>query len=100
MADKFTQFDIGGKLEIEEKPREPEKADPKASKPEKADFLKEQAPEQGKDKDQPYTGPERRKEHRRKGGDRRSEVRFEPGKDDRRSGRDRRKGVWDGKYTV
>ena len=98
MADKFTQFDIGGKLEFDEKPTEKDQADPAASRVEKADFLKEQAPETNKD--QPYTGPDRRKEHRRKGGDRRSEVRYEPDKDDRRSGHDRRKGVWDGKYTV
>ncbi len=98
MTDKFTQFDIGGRLEVEEKQGESEKADPKASRAEKADFLKEQAPDANKN--QPYTGPDRRKEHRRKGGDRRSEVRFEPDKDDRRSGHDRRKGVWDGKYTI
>ncbi|MEP4149379.1 MAG: hypothetical protein ABJL54_19320 [Halioglobus sp.] len=31
-----------------------------------------------------YMGAERRREHRRSGIDQRSEVRFEPGKDDRR----------------
>ena len=43
-------------------------------------------------------GPERRKGgDRRKGGTRREEFRFEPGKEDRRSGRDRRShGGWDG----
>jgi len=46
-----------------------------------------------------YTGPERRKGHRRSGGDRRGEVRFED-KDDRRSGKDRRKGTWDPKYRI
>ncbi|WP_460757920.1 hypothetical protein [Lysobacter fragariae] len=39
----------------------------------------------------PYTGPERRKGgDRRKQRDRREEIRFEPAKEDRRSGRDRR----------
>lgn len=43
-----------------------------------------------------------RAEDRRKGGerraghDRREEFRYEPGKDDRRSGRDRRKSSWAG----
>lgn len=36
------------------------------------------------DKDQPYNGPDNRKEHRRKGTERRKEIRFEPDKDDRR----------------
>ncbi len=45
-----------------------------------------------------YRGPERRKGgDRRKGETRREEIRFEPGKDDRRSGKDRRKQTgWDG----
>lgn len=49
--------------------------------------------------DAPYKGPESRKgEERRKVSDRREEIRFEPGKDDRRDGNDRRKrSVWDGK---
>jgi hypothetical protein len=49
----------------------------------------------GKDPD--YRGPNRRKgEDRRKNTDRRDEIRFEPQKDDRRSGKDRRKqGGWD-----
>lgn len=38
----------------------------------------------------PYRGPERRKGERRVGHDRRDEIRFEPDKDDRRSGVDRR----------
>ena len=39
-----------------------------------------------------YRGPERRKNvERRKGEDRREMIRFEPDKDDRRSGKDRRK---------
>ena len=43
-----------------------------------------------------YRGPERRKGERRVGHDRREEIRFEPDKDDRRSGKDRRKmGLWD-----
>ena len=43
-----------------------------------------------------WRGPERRKGERRINGDRREEIRFEPQKDDRRSGKDRRKmGLWD-----
>jgi len=38
-----------------------------------------------------YTGPERRSDQRRKKTDRREDVRFEPGKDDRRQGKGRRK---------
>lgn len=37
-----------------------------------------------------YNGPERRRDQRRKTQDRRVEIRFEPGKDDRRQGRGRR----------
>lgn len=45
-----------------------------------------------------YRGPERRKGGDRRRGDvRREEIRFEPGKEDRRSGKDRRKrSGWDG----
>jgi hypothetical protein len=44
-----------------------------------------------------HRGPERRKgTDRRKQSDRREEIRFEPAKDDRRSGKDRRRhGGWD-----
>ena len=45
-----------------------------------------------------YNGPERRSGNpRRKGNDRREMIRFEPDKEDRRSGKDRRKmkSVWD-----
>ena len=44
-----------------------------------------------------YRGTERRRgNERRKTSDRREEIRFEPEKDDRRSGKDRRKhGAWD-----
>lgn len=48
--------------------------------------------------DEPYTGPERRKAQRRKSVDRRESVRFEPEKDPRRSGKDRRSSkqdLWD-----
>ena len=50
---------------------------------------------------QPYRGPNRRKgSDRRKTNDRRDEIRFEPQKDDRRSGKDRRKhGGWDDTLT-
>ena len=47
-----------------------------------------------------YIGPERRLEQRRKINDRRVAIRFEPDKDPRRSGKDRRihdKGVWEGR---
>lgn len=45
-----------------------------------------------------YRGPERRKGgDRRQGETRREEIRFEPGKEDRRSGKDRRRQTgWDG----
>ena len=48
--------------------------------------------------DPPYRGPERRKvADRRIRHDRREEIRFELDKDDRRSGKDRRKRTgWDG----
>jgi hypothetical protein len=44
-----------------------------------------------------YRGPERRKNvERRQGEDRREMIRFEPDKEDRRSGKDRRKAPgWD-----
>jgi hypothetical protein len=43
-----------------------------------------------------YRGPERRRgEERRKHDERREEIRWEPGKEDRRSGKDRRRhGGW------
>lgn len=47
-----------------------------------------------------YRGPERRRFLRRQGGDRRTEVRFETGKDDRRSCLERRKGGWKSHFTV
>lgn len=43
------------------------------------------------DKDPPYTGPERREENRRKKSDRRTDIRFEPDKEDRRRKPGRRK---------
>lgn len=47
---------------------------------------------------QRYRGPERRGGvDRRENNDRRDEIRFEPQREDRRSGKDRRKrGSWDG----
>lgn len=45
-----------------------------------------------------YNGPERRKENRRKQPDRRENVRFEPGKEDRRKSRGRRKGDLSGNH--
>lgn len=46
---------------------------------------------------EPYRGPERRSGNdRRKSHDRREEIRFEPAKEDRRSGKDRRRrSGWD-----
>ncbi len=52
--------------------------------------------------DEPYTGPDRRKGERRKNSDRRSSVRFEVGKEPRRSGKDRRRAnrdLWDKRDT-
>lgn len=46
--------------------------------------------------------PERRRTQRRQQGDRRELIRFEPDKEPRRTGKDRRKGdqdVWDGRET-
>ena len=53
------------------------------------------------DKPQPYRGPDRRRiGDRRNTNDRRDEIRFEPQKDDRRSGKDRRRhGGWDDSLT-
>lgn len=46
--------------------------------------------------EQAYKGPERRVEQRRKSEDRREMLRFEPTKDPRRTGKDRRvKSIWD-----
>jgi hypothetical protein len=46
----------------------------------------------GGEKQMTYRGPERRKNvERRTGSDRREMIRFEPDKEDRRSGKDRRK---------
>jgi len=42
-----------------------------------------------------YSGPDRRYEERRKAMDRRDMIRFEPEKDPRRTGNDRRKGLND-----
>lgn len=54
--------------------------------------------------DQPqWNGEERRKEVRRSGVDPRREIRFEPDKSDRRSGKDRRKdnkSGWDSGTTI
>lgn len=51
----------------------------------------------------PYRGPERRKgKERRVSSDRRDEIRFELDKDDRRSGKDRRRnqGGWGSSSTL
>ena len=46
-----------------------------------------------------YTGIERRCSQRRVGSERREMVRFEPGKEDRRSGNDRRAGI-NGRHAI
>lgn len=43
------------------------------------------------DEEKPYTGPDMRREQRRKTPDRRQEIRFEPGKTNRRKNAGRRK---------
>ena len=48
------------------------------------------------DKETPYSGPEQRRDHRRKKQDRRNEIRFEPDKEDRRKNPGRRKSDRDG----
>jgi hypothetical protein len=57
----------------------------------------ERAPAAGKPDPQPYKGRERRSGNdRRQQHDRREEIRFEPAKEDRRSGKDRRRrSGWD-----
>lgn len=46
--------------------------------------------------EQAYKGPERRIQQRRQSEDRRDMLRFEPTKDPRRTGKDRRiKSIWD-----
>ena len=47
-----------------------------------------------------YRGPNRRSgQERRRVPDRREEIRWEPEKDDRRNGQDRRRNVWDDKTS-
>lgn len=53
--------------------------------------------------DHAWNGEERRQQHRRSGSDRRDMIRFEPDKDDRRDGGDRRKerqSGWDSGTTI
>ena len=51
--------------------------------------------------EQAYKGPERRIEQRRKSEDRRDMLRFEPTKDPRRTGKDRRlKSIWDNRNII
>lgn len=53
--------------------------------------------------EQPWSGEERRTEHRRSGYDRRDMIRFEPDKADRRAGGDRRndqKNGWESGTTI
>ncbi len=63
---------------------------------EKALFeAREVSPPSYEEEDQPlkkYMGPEKRRQNRRAGKDRRDEVRFELGKEDRRQNQGRRRG--------
>lgn len=55
------------------------------------------------DDEQAWNGEERRKEHRRSGFERRDMIRFEPDKEDRRTGKERRKARqsgWDSGTTI
>ena len=88
MSDKDKPFDFSAEFKILEKEEE---ASHSQGVP--ADFLK------GTDKEETYTGPERRVYNRRKATDRREDIRFDK-KDDRRSGADRRKGHWNLKYDI
>jgi hypothetical protein len=85
----LTQIDFDGELKLLDKDEELEEREPHKW------WAKFQLQEQSVE----YSGPERRRGERRKTGDRRQFVRFE-GKPDRRSGKDRRKGAWDIKYTI
>lgn len=80
-------------MDLELEPLEPQEESKKASFEE----IKSSSPEIGQ-----YDGHERRQGHRREGHDRRDMVRFEGGKDDRRSGKDRRKDnvSWDDFHTT
>jgi hypothetical protein len=52
---------------------------------------------------QAWNGKERRREQRREGHDRRDMIRFEPEKDDRRTGQERRKNTksgWDSGTSI
>jgi len=53
-----------------------------------------------KNKGGDYSGSERRTFHRRQLADRRYELRFEPGNESRRNGKERRKGGWGSTLTV
>lgn len=85
MKDKTPDFDISG-LSLEE--------DEDHAESSKAKFKVEES----QDPEQEYTGPERRRMQRRQTADRRGDLRFEE-KGDRRSGKDRRKGGWNGKFS-
>ena len=80
-------------MDLELEPLEPKEESGKATFGED----KESGPEFSQ-----YDGPERRVAHRRAGHDRRESVRFEGGKDDRRSGKDRRKDnvSWDDFHSI
>lgn len=89
MYDKLTQIDFDGDLQLVEKDEEITQTEEKS------------ADTPGKAKaDVAYIGPERRAGQRRQTVDRRSGVRFEPDKDDRRSWHDRRREYWDQDYDL
>lgn len=87
----LTQIDFDGELKLLELDEEPDRG---------AESLRERwakVPPEGDNGK--YAGPERRHAERRQKGDRRELVRFQECSD-RRSGRDRRLGIWDIKHTI
>ena len=87
----LTQIDFDGELMLLEPDEEQDRA---------PESLQERwARIQSEREDGKYTGPERRRAQRREAGDRRELVRFQE-MSDRRSGRDRRVGIWDIKHTI
>jgi hypothetical protein len=87
----LTQIDFDGELKLLEPDEEPGRG---------AESLQERwAKAPPEDENGKYAGPERRQAERRQTGDRRELVRFQECSD-RRSGRDRRVGIWDIKHTI
>lgn len=87
----LTQIDFDGELKLLEADEEPDRG---------AESLQERwAKILAEAENSKYVGPERRQAERRQRGDRRELVRFQECSD-RRSGRDRRVGIWDIKNTI